>query len=68
MKRSTCGALFGDLNGTANVSAADETAFLAAFNSRKGMKNYSAYFDYNEDGLINVTDQTAFMQRYGTSI
>ncbi len=60
--------LFGDLSGTASVTAADEKAFLTALNSRKGMSNYSVYFDYNEDGVIVSTDQTAFMQRYGTSI
>ncbi len=60
--------LFGDLNGTASVTAADETAFNAAMNSRKGMSNYSAYLDYNEDGLIVNSDQTAFLQRLGTSI
>ncbi len=60
--------LFGDLNGQATVTAADETAFLAAMNSRKGMSNYSVYFDYNEDGIIVNADETAFLQRYGTSI
>ncbi len=60
--------LFGDLYGTASVTAADETAFLTAMNSRKGMSNYSVYFDYNEDGLIVNSDETAFMQRYGSSI
>ncbi len=60
--------LFGDLNGTASVNAADLTAFNKAYNSRKGMSNYSVYFDYNEDGLIVNADQTAFTQRYGTSI
>ena len=60
--------LFGDLNGTASVNAADLTAFNKVYNSRKGMSNYSVYFDYNEDGLIVNGDQTAFMQRYGTSI
>jgi hypothetical protein len=60
--------LFGDLNGTASVNAADETAFLAAMNSREGMSNYSAYFDYTEAGDIVNTDETQFMLRYGTSI
>ncbi len=60
--------LFGDLYGTASVTAADETAFLTAMNSRKGMSSYSVYFDYNEDGLIVNSDETAFMQRYGSSI
>ncbi len=57
--------LFGDLYGTATVNAADWAAFTKAMNSRKGMNNYSAYLDYNADGLIIITDQTAFMQRYG---
>ncbi len=60
--------LFGDLNGTASVNAADLAAFNKTMNSRKGMSNYSVYFDCNEDGLIVNTDQTAFTQRYGTSI
>ncbi len=60
--------LFGDLDGTASVTSADNAAFITAMNSRKGMSNYSAYFDYNEDGIIISSDQTAFMQRYGTSI
>ncbi len=60
--------LFGDVGGTASVNAADYAAFMAADNSRAGMKNYSVYFDYNEDGLINVTDYSAFMQRLGSSI
>ncbi len=60
--------LFGDLNGTASVNAADLTAFNKAYNSRKGMSNYSVYFDYNEDGVIVNADQTAFTQHYGTSI
>ncbi len=60
--------LFGDLSGTACVNAADLTAFNKAMNSRKGMSNYTVYFDYNEDGIIVNSDQTAFNQRYGTSI
>ncbi len=60
--------LFGDLYGTSSVNAADYTAFYAAMNSRKGLSNYSAYFDYDANGIIVNTDQTAFMQRYGTSI
>ncbi len=60
--------LFGDLYGTASVTAADKTAFMAAMNTRKGMSTYSAYLDYNEDGIIVNADQTAFTQRYGTSI
>ncbi len=60
--------LFGDLYGTASVNAADYTAFMAAMSSRKGISNYSVYFDYNEDGIIVNADETAFMQRLGTSI
>ena len=60
--------LFGDLYGTASVNAADATAFMAAMNSRKGMSNYSVYFDYDENGIIVNTDQTAFNQRKGTLI
>ncbi len=60
--------LFGDLYGTASVNAADYTAFMAAMSSRVGMSNYSVYFDYNADGIIVNADETAFMQRYGTSI
>ena len=65
--------LFGDLYGTASVTAADLTAFNKSngTNSGRAAPNgnvYSAYFDYNEDGQINSSDQTAFMQRYGTSI
>ena len=57
--------LFGDLYGTGSVTTADVTAFNQAMNSRKGMGNYSAYFDYQEDGLIVNTDQSAFGQRKG---
>ena len=57
--------LFGDLYGTGSVTAADVTAFNAAMNSRRGMSNYSVCFDYQEDGLIVNTDQTAFGLRSG---
>ena len=57
--------LFGDLYGTGSVTTADVTAFGLANNSRKGMGNYSAYFDYQADGLIVNTDQTAFGLRKG---
>jgi hypothetical protein len=60
--------LFGDLQGTASVNAADKTAFLAALNSRRGMSNYSAYCDYDENGMIVNNDLAAFNLRDGTSI
>ena len=50
------------------MNASDYTAFFAVLNSRKGMSNYSAYLDYDENGIIVNTDETAFMQRYNTSI
>jgi hypothetical protein len=60
--------LFGDLNQDAKVTAADKTAFLHALNSRRGQSNYSAYLDYDENGLIVINDLAAFNLRYGTSI
>jgi hypothetical protein len=60
--------LFGDSNGDRRVDAADRTAFLKAYRSRKGMANYACYFDYNADGTIDGTDYYEFLRRYQTQL
>jgi hypothetical protein len=60
--------LFGDLNGEATVTAADKMTFMADLGSRKGQSNYSAYLDYDSNGLINNADLTMFNLRYNTTI
>ena len=58
--------LFGDLGGEATVTAADKVTMMLDLNSRRGQKNYSAYLDYDENGVIISNDLTAFMIRYNT--
>jgi hypothetical protein len=60
--------LFGDLQGTASVTAADKPAFMAALNSKRGQSNYCAYLDYDENGSIVNNDLAAFNLRYGTTV
>jgi hypothetical protein len=60
--------LFGDLYGTASLTAADKTAFMAVLNSRRGQSNYCAYLDYDENGTIVNNDLAAFNLRYGSSL
>jgi hypothetical protein len=56
--------LFGDVNGDGQVDAADRSAFLAAYRSRKDMANYRWYFDVNADGFIDSIDYYQFLRRY----
>jgi autotransporter-associated beta strand protein/YVTN family beta-propeller protein len=60
--------LFGDLGGQATVNAADQKAFLAALNSKRGQSNYLSCFDYDENGIIVNNDLTQFRMRFGTFI
>jgi hypothetical protein len=60
--------LYGDLCGTASVTAADLAAFQAAYGSSKGQANYIAYFDFNSNGTINTVDHNQFMSREGISV
>ncbi len=64
--------LFGDAHGLdattglVKVNNADLSAIQQALNSRVGMANYRAYFDFANRGYINSLDYSAFRSnRYG---
>jgi Dockerin type I domain len=52
--------LFGDANGNARVGEHDMLAFALALGSKKGTPDYRAYFDFNNDGVINKEDRAQF--------
>ena len=50
------------------MNNADYALFKKAYNSASGSAKYVDYFDYNGDGHIDGTDNTAFAADQGTSI
>jgi glycosidase len=55
--------LFGDIDGDADVDAADFAAFRGAFG---GVTNLA--FDFDGDGDVDAADFAAFRQRFGSSV
>lgn len=60
--------LFGDEDGDRTVEPSDLTAFNAAYRSRRGMSNYKAWFDFDQDGDVDGADQTQFYRRNTQSV
>jgi hypothetical protein len=60
--------LFGDVNGDGKVDDTDRTAFLAAYRTVRGSSNYRWYLDYDQNGVIDISDYYQFMRRYGTAL
>jgi hypothetical protein len=60
--------LFGDSSGDGQVNDTDLAAFRGAFRTRRGMAGYQAFFDFNNDGVIDATDYNQFLMRYGTQV
>jgi autotransporter-associated beta strand protein len=57
----TDGMVTGFTQGMA--AFADLAVFNAAYRSRRGMASYVDWLDYNNDGVIDVTDQQQFTRR-----
>jgi autotransporter-associated beta strand protein len=57
----TDGMVTGFTQGQA--AFADLAVFNAAYRSRRGMASYVDWLDYNNDGVIDVTDQQQFTRR-----
>src|SRR5262249_12812233 len=68
--------LFGDVNGDAKVDATDLAAFQQAYRSvsgvrqlpMRGLSSYRAYFDVDQNGVIDAVDYYQFLRRYGTRL
>jgi hypothetical protein len=60
--------LFGDTEGRRHVDNTDLYNFEQAFGTTVSSPNYLWYVDYNEDGSINSTDQTALLARRFTNL
>jgi hypothetical protein len=60
--------LFGDINNTRNVNAADYNQFRYAFSNTAGQAGYIAGFDFNDDGRINAYDFNQFRNHFGKSL
>lgn len=59
---------FGDALGEGYVNNADRNAIQVAMNSRLGMTNYRAYFDFAARAYINSLDYSSFLKRYGNQL
>jgi hypothetical protein len=60
--------LFGDALGNKAVNSGDSSRFGSSYRSASPQytqTSYSPSFDYNGDGTVNGTDESAFMARYG---
>ena len=66
--------LFGDADGDADVDAADEAKFNAAYGTRSNQPGYVSYFDFDQDadrnGIrdIDSKDRAQFRKRLGTFV
>jgi hypothetical protein len=66
--RTTFHRLFGDINGSKNVNAADFNAFRGAFGKSAGQAGYDAGFDFDDSGTVNAADYNAFRSRFGRNL
>ncbi|MFO0877987.1 MAG: autotransporter-associated beta strand repeat-containing protein [Gemmataceae bacterium] len=63
--------LFGDFNNTATVNntplvpngPTDQTQFNSTYRSIRGQAKYLEYFDFDNDGDVDISDQTQFNRR-----
>jgi autotransporter-associated beta strand protein len=60
--------LFGDSNGDSQVDNTDLTAFNASLRTRIGQTGYRAYFDFDNNGTVDTSDQFQFQRRYKTKL
>lgn len=61
-------ALFGDSDGDADVDVFDLFRFLSAVGPTSASPRYLAYFDFDADGDVALTDTLAFVRRLGRRI
>lgn len=55
--------LFGDSDGDRDVDANDSARFQASLNSVLGDANYRSFFDYDNNGVINMTIEQLEMKK-----
>jgi hypothetical protein len=60
--------LFGDIDGDADVDAADRAQFKKASGSAILTARYVSGFDFNSDGLIGAEDQFEFDENFGEKL
>jgi hypothetical protein len=60
--------LFGDINGSKGVNAADYNAFRGVFGKTSTDPAYNAAFDFDSNGSINAADYNQFRSRFGKSL
>jgi hypothetical protein len=59
--------IFGDMDGNGAVNNSDMLLFRKSYPAAGGTGGYLWYFDYDQDGTINLLDYQAIMARYGRS-
>lgn len=57
---------FGDWNGDRDIDFWDNYWFQRSFGKNSGDTNYDARFDFNADGVVNVTERARFDNNYFT--
>lgn len=55
--------LFGDHNGDAKVTSVDQAIFTPSYRSIRSQTKFVEYFDFDNDGDIDLADQTQFNRR-----
>jgi hypothetical protein len=57
--------LFGDVNGSKSVNAADYNTLRQSFGKTSGDPSYQSAFDFDESGVVNAADYNQFRARFG---
>jgi hypothetical protein len=57
--------LFGDVNGSKSINAADYNAFRSAFGKSTGQAGFDPAFDFDNSGSVNAADYNQFRSRFG---
>jgi ELWxxDGT repeat protein len=60
--------LFGDINGSKVVNAADYNLFRPAFGRVSADPAYNAAFDFDGNGAVNAADYNQFRSRFGKGL
>jgi endoglucanase len=60
--------LFGDVNGSKSVNAADYNAFRPAFGNSAGQAGFDPAFDFDNSGTVNALDYAQFRNRFGKGL